>query len=221
MGVRRGQRALPGHGTGLPVDGRSRRASILVLAALLVVGLSLSQIPAAAHVAGDGPYGSTTTTVGGGPDPSCRLRETTASPGGTATARVHAAPRGSDVEIRFDGAVVAEETATGPGTSQQVNVDIEFAVPSDAPEGDHAVTAVGADFTVSCGTLTTSGQVLGASEEREQGGSLPKTGVYVALLLVVGFVLVLVGRVLLAASRRRTPDVHGPYPSRPRAPSRR
>jgi hypothetical protein len=192
---------------------------LFALAGLLLVGMALSQVPAGAHVAGDGPYGSTTTTVGGGPDTSCRLRETAASPGQTVTARVHAAPRGSEVEIRFDGAVVAEETATGPGNSPRVNVDIQFAVPSDAQEGDHAVTAVGADYTVSCGTLTTSGEVLGANEERDQGGSLPKTGVYVALLLVIGLVLVLVGRVLLVASRRRVPDVHGP--TRPRAPSGR
>ena len=221
MDVRRGQRGLPGHRTGLPVAGPGWRARGRGVVLAVVLGLALSQSPATAQDGGDGPYGSTTTTAGQGPNPSCRLSQSTASPGGTATARVHAAPRGSSVEIRFDGATVAEQTATGPGSSPQVNVDIRFTVPSDAEEGSHTVTAVGAEFTASCGTLETSGEVLSANEERGNGGSLPKTGVYIALLLVVGFVLVLIGRVLLAASRRTASDGHGSYPSRPRTPSGR
>ncbi|MFL6206859.1 MAG: hypothetical protein ACJ739_16075 [Acidimicrobiales bacterium] len=170
--------------------------------------LAVLALPTLAHAApaGDGPYGSTTTTADHGPQPSCRLRETTVAAGGTATARLKAVPRNSQVEIRFDGEVVAEDTATGPGSSPRVNTDIDFVVPADAEPGDHDVTAVGAEFTAPCGTLTTpDGEVLGETitNDGNGSGSLPKTGVYVALLLVIGVALVIVGRAVVEASRQR------------------
>jgi hypothetical protein len=205
MGVRRGPRAAAGHCPSVSL----RRGTLAVAAALLaVVALpALAQTSAHAAPTGDDPYGSTTTTADHGPKPSCRLRETTVAPGDTDTARLKAVPRGSEVEIRFDGRVVAKETASGPGKSPRVNVNIDFVVPSDATSGDHDVTAVSSEFTAPCGTVTIpDGEVLGETVTNDGTGgswSLPKTGVYVALLLVLGVALVIVGRAVLEASRQR------------------
>jgi hypothetical protein len=180
-----------------------RRAGALIGALLLVA--VLFPHAALAQDGGDNPYGSTTTTVDRGPDPSCRLRDRDLSPGETATAQVKAVARDTHVEIRFDGEVVAEAEATGPGSSPQVNIDIDFVVPADAGPGEHHVTAVAPSFTLTCGSSGgREGAVMGASLEREnQGGSLPRTGVYIALLVVTALALLLGGRAILTASRRR------------------
>jgi hypothetical protein len=220
MGVRSGSRPAGRPGTRLPLEGgaagprRSKDAFRRAALGLVVALLAILAIPDAAH-AGDGPYGSTTTTADHGPPPSCRLRESTVAAGDTATARVKAAPRDSQVEIRFDGEVVAKATATGPGSSPRVNVDIDFVVPADAEPGRHDVTAVGADFSASCGALDTrTGEVLSETVTNDRGGSgsLPKTGITVALLLVVAVALVIVGRAVLEASRQRARAAQGRHP---------
>jgi hypothetical protein len=177
------------------------------VAAVLALGLALSQGQAGAHVSGGGPYGSTTTTIGatGVVQPSCELLIASAAPGDNGSVRVGSAPRGSSIEIRFDGGVVAQAEATGPGSSPGVDVDVDFVVPTTASPGTHHVTAVGADFSVTC--ETSSGEefaVLSATLTNDGGsGSLPKTGITVALLLVVAVALVIVGRAVLEASRHR------------------
>jgi len=205
MGVRRGPGSAAGHRSSVPL----RRGTLAAAAALLaIVALPLlAQTSAQAAPTGDDPYGSTTTTADHGPQPSCRLRETTVAPGDTDTARLKAVPRDSEVEIRFDGRVVAKDTASGAGSSPRVNADIDFVVPSDATSGDHDVTAVSSEFTAPCGTATVpDGEVLGETVTNDGtggSGSLPKTGVYVALLLVIGVALLIVGRAVLEASRQR------------------
>ena len=159
-------------------------------------------------LAGD-PYGSTTTTAGPpGQTPSCVLRTRSAAPGETATVRVHSVERGITIELRFDGDTVVEATADGPGESAHVNIDIDFMVPTSAEPGQHFVTAVSADVTLSC--QTPNGEEFEVSEV--QGASATaddRSSERLLLLLVIGLIFVLVARVVLAASRRRVPDVHG------------
>ncbi len=180
-----------------------RRSAAVVAAVLLAVGVLAS--PARAQDGGNTPYGGTSTTIDDGPEASCRLRARVLSPGETATAQVKAVARGTHVEIRFDGEVVAEEDASGPGSSPRLNMEIDFVVPADAGPGEHTVTAVAPSFTLSCqapggGDL----EVRGASVERgDAGGSLPKTGVYIALLVVVALALLVAGRAFVEASRQR------------------
>lgn len=203
-----------------------RRAALFALAAGAAVLLLATAGPAQAQ---EDPYGSTTTTtVDRGPQPSCRLREDVVAAGETATARLKAVPRGSRVEIRFDGRVVAEAVATGPGQSPRVNMDVDFVVPADAEPGDHEVSAVGANFTTSCGTLDTrTTEVLAAEATNDangtgsgsRSGSLPRTGTYVALLLVIGVALVIVGRAVRDVARQRARAARA-HPHR-RDPTRR
>ena len=74
---------------------------------------------------------------------------------------------------------------------------VDFLVPKSAAVGTHIVTAVGDTFTCLCnprGEFT----VLAASK-----GSLARTGVEIALVLVVAAALLLVGRTFVSSSRRR------------------
>jgi hypothetical protein len=165
------------------------------------------------------PYGSSTTTAGPGPETTCRLREDVSAPGATATARVNAVPRDTDVEIRLDGEVVAEETATGPGQSAQVNIDIDFVVPDDTEPGAYEVFAVGAGFSVSCGTLSVEGEAAPAGFSGDgRSGSGVQTGIYLAIALAVLAALVMVRRSVLDTSRQRARAAQS---RRPRVSSRR
>ena len=216
MARERRTRRTPGGSEGrdehMRVGGRTRA----MLAAL--VGATLLLAPGTPAGAQDPYGGSTTSTAGPGPETTCRLREDTSSPGATATARVQAAPRDTEVQIRFDGVVVAEEMATGPGQSPQVNIDIDFVVPEDAEPGDHDVSAVGAGFSVSCGTLTVQSETTPAGFSRDGGsGSAAKSGIYVAIALAVLAALVMVRRSVLDASRQRARAAQS---RRPRGSSR-
>jgi hypothetical protein len=165
------------------------------------------------------PYGSSTTTAGPGPETTCRLRDDAAAPGATATARVHAVPRDTEVQIRLAGEVVAEEMATGPGQSPQVNIDIDFVVPDDTEPGEHEVFAVGAGFSVSCGTLSVEGEATPAGFTSDGGsGSGARTGIFLAIALGVLAALVMVRRSVLDASRQRARAAQS---RRPRVSSRR
>jgi hypothetical protein len=190
---------------------RVRRASGVVVALLVALGVAAS-ITGAPASAQEDPYGNTTTTSAPpGHTPSCRLRTESGEVGSRASVTVQSVARGSTVRLLFDGLPVAEEEATGPGSSPRTNVDIDFTVPPARP-GMHEVTAVGADFSASCRTSQGSGfevvgeaRVLSAHVTRGDSGgsSLPRTGVYLGLLLAVAIGLLLLGRVLLAGSRRR------------------
>jgi hypothetical protein len=182
---------------------RGRRGGAFALAVLVVLGLGVGS--AAAQ---DGPYGSTSTTAGPGTEASCQLRTRAAAPGETVSVRLKAIPRGERVEIRLDGETVAEATATSSGSSPRVNLDVDFVVPADTEPGEHIVTAVSAGFNASCQTANgdnlevASGAVLSGGEERG-GGSLARTGMYAAILVVTALGLLLVGRAVLTESRRR------------------
>jgi hypothetical protein len=191
--------------------GPTRRRHLAALGAGLVAVLMLAA-PAAAQ---EDPYGSTSTTHATGPQPSCRLDEPSVTPGSTTVAHVHAAPRGSTVRIFFDGEPVAEAQANGPGSSPQVNIDISYTVP-DVDPGSYEVTAVGATFTASCGNQSVEGETVvgGKQVERDSvdsrgatgglGGSLPRTGLAIGMLLAAAVALILGGRALLDRARLRS-----------------
>ena len=197
---------------------RTARRATAALLALTFVLATVAAAPAGAQ--DDDPYGSTTTTAKHGQRPSCRLRTEAGEVGSQASVTVKRVDRGATVRVLFDGRQVAEADATAPGSSAQVNVDIDFTVPEAEP-GTHEVTAVGADFTASCRTahgdgfqVVASGEVL-ASEvtrpESSDGGSLPRTGMYFGLVLAA-LALLVVGWVLLAGSKRRGDAATGARP---------
>jgi hypothetical protein len=209
------------------VVGSTRWGRDAVARVAIALAIALALVGAAPAAAQDGPYGSTSTTRGPGTQPSCQLRTRAAAPGETVTVHLRAISRGDQVEVRLDGEVVAQATAPSSGSAPRVNFNIDFVVPSDTEPGQHAVTAVGAGFTASCRTangddLQVAGsEVLSSGVERGGGGgSLPRTGMYIALLVALALVLLVVGRAVLTESRRRarsvTLDVHGPTPRTPR-----
>ncbi len=203
--------------------GHARHGRRAVLGLVALIALTVAAAPVAAQ--DGGPYGSTSTTAGPGTQPSCQLRDRVAAPGESVTVHLRAIPRGEQVEIRLDGEVVAEATADSSGSSPRVNMDVDFVVPADTEPGEHAVSAVGAAFTASCTTANgddlevASGAVLSGGEERG-GGSLARTGMYLAVLVAIAAGLLIVGRAVLLESRRRARsasiELPGRYPRTPR-----
>jgi hypothetical protein len=186
----------------------TRALAALVGAALLAV--------LAAPLAGaqTDPYGSTTTTAPGEVEAACTLSVAKAKPGEKVTAKVTGVFFGEKVRILFDDLQVAEVTAPAVAAqsaaapvalggqllaqaADSTTVTVDFLVPKSAAVGTHIVTAVGDTFTCLCnprGEFT----VLAASK-----GSLARTGVEIALVLVVAAALLLVGRTFVSSSRRR------------------
>lgn len=201
----------PGPRRGKSEMARNQRQRSIVAAGVLavIVGLFVVVLAPPAAAQDGGPYGSTTTTAPAPPgqQPSCQLRTREMAPGARAAAAVRAVPRGSTVRLLFDGEEVARAEADGPGQSATVNIEMEFVVPSDAESGPHEVVAVGPGFTARCEIPAGGGaQVLGTSTSRSRGGllgRLPRTGVFVALLLVLAAALLLVGRLLVDAAGQR------------------
>jgi hypothetical protein len=202
------------------------------IAASLVTAALLSLVAAPLAGAQD-PYGSTTTTTSGvsEAEASCSLSLSQGKPGTEVTAKVAGVFFGEHVRILFDGVLVAEATAPAapvvaqsasgavvfggqaiagvdqPGTT---TLTIKWTVPK-AAAGTHIVTAVGDTFTCFCnpkGEFT----ALAASSG---GGNLARTGVEAALMLVLGMVLLLVGRAFVAEARRRRPDLRDHDAERP------
>ncbi|MBA2752572.1 MAG: hypothetical protein H0U41_10155 [Actinobacteria bacterium] len=125
-------------------------------------------------------------------------------------------PLGAVVTILFAGTEVAQATApdqqaaatgapvllggvalpagAGAGTT---TVEIPFEVPNVRP-GSYVVTATGDTFSANAGfRVVATGQGSGG------GRSIPRTGVYAALMVAVAIGLVLAGRAALEGSRRR------------------
>ena len=212
MGVSRRQQA----------SGRSNGTTGRLAGLSLVVVVALGILLAGAAAAQDDPYGSTSTTAGSGPPgaATCELTVTSGEPGVEGTATVHNVPFGGTVRILLGGIEVGR--ATAPQSAQSVGapvllggqvlpqqaarttVTVPFVVPS-MPPGPYLMTAVGVDFAGVC-SAETGGHVdvLGETVTRDGGGrSLPRTGIYVLLLLAIAVALVLTGRALIEESRRR------------------
>ncbi len=102
------------------------------------------------------------------------------------------------------GGVVLFGGAALPAGAATTTLNIGVTVP-DLEPGSYLATAVGPDFTIPCGPGENGAfEVLASDETARPGdGSLPRTGIYIALLLALAVVLLLVGRALLSAARRR------------------
>lgn len=179
-GRRRGQRQRRG-------TARALRVALLIATSVLLAA------PAAS--AQDDPYGSTTTTAGAPPaSVTCEADLATGQPGDEASATIRNLPPGGEVRLLFGGIDVG-------GTSTD---RIDFTVP-DLPPGTHLLTAVGVGFAVSCSAGLDGVEVLAGTITRrpEGSGALPRTGVFVALLVAVAVALLLLGRALVGVARDR------------------
>lgn len=208
-------------------ENRSTTATTALLVALSAFLLLLLPAPAGAQ---DDPYGSTTTTTTEptGVEATCDLSTDVASTGSQVTATVAGVPVGETVRLLFGGTEVARSTAQSDGQSAVATLQIRFTVP-DVDDGSYLVAAVGATFTAECSVGFTAGgaQVLGFTVERGAGsgssgrGSLPRTGVAIALLLAVALALLIVGRSVVDSARQRSVRPAGPVVPGPHAGARR
>lgn len=162
------------------------------------------------------------------PSKSCGISLSTAQVGATVTATVTNVPEGGTVRIMFDGSVVASNAddeqslsvggplfaRSAPARQTSSDVVLDFTVP-DVPPGTYSVTAVGADFTVTCGDGdgNTDFQVLaGNSLPRTDAdgnngsghvGPLPFTGLEVGVLVLLAIALIGAGWYALRRSKSR------------------
>lgn len=157
---------------------------------------------------------------------SCDMDLLSGQVGDPGSATVRNLPPGGEVRLLFGGIEVGSATAplaaqsagapvrfNGPALPAQAGtstVRIDFVVPQVAP-GVYLVTAVGVGFAVSCHAGLDGFEVLAGNITRPDSGglgTLPRTGIFIALLLALALVLLLVGRALVEASheRRRAED---------------
>ena len=165
----------------------------------------------------DPAYGcNPSTTAPTGPPPSCSVDVGVVVGGQVANATVVNAAGGAAIQITLDGAPAGSGVADGAGSAT-----VAFTVPEGIAPGSHAVFAIGAGFSASCGEVTVEGVGSNVVENPQpgaggagdvgageidrgvSGGSLARTGIEVALLLVIALVLLLVGRWLVGIERRR------------------
>jgi hypothetical protein len=148
--------------------------------------------------------------------PTCSTSATVATGGQVLSASVANAPAGAAIQITIDGVTAGSGAADATGSAT-----ITFTVPVGIAPGSHAVFAVGAGFSASCGELSVegvqsnvvenpapgggaAGDVAGNDVARGRGGSsLARTGIELALLLAIALALLVVGRRLVAVERRR------------------
>lgn len=171
------------------------------------------------------PYGATTTTAPIDFFPTCHYTLAASAPGTTASLTVTNVPFGATVRVLVGGVeagratapLAAQAASAGvlfggaalPAQAATTTLVIPFTVP-DLPPGVYQVTAVGADFTLTCDQETIEvlgggGTDSGTDGGKDSGGlgNLPRTGIYVGLLLALALILLLVGRALTEASRRK------------------
>ncbi|MDP1821167.1 MAG: LPXTG cell wall anchor domain-containing protein [Acidimicrobiales bacterium] len=198
-----------------------RTTTRLAVALLAAAALLIVVAPTAGAQEDGDPYGNTTTTTDGGTDggidevtATCTLTLREGRPGDTVTATVDGVFFGESVRILFDGvqvgsttAPVAAEAVGGavafngvalPAQAETTSVRVTFTVPK-AAVGTHVVTAVGDTFTCFCNPDGLF-RVLAAAKSKS---SLPRTGIYLALFLAIAGALLVAGRALIGASRRR------------------
>lgn len=194
--------------------GRGWRARS-VLGVVLVVALAPILATTAAAQQCDPVYGcSPTTSVPTTPPASCSLNAEVVTGGQIVTATVANAPAGAAIQVTIDGVPAGSGVADAAGSAS-----ITFTVPEGIAPGSHAVFAVGAGFSASCGELSVSGVGSEVVENTPPGGpsavegddvgrgggggGLARTGIEVAALLAIALLLIVVGRHLVAAERRR------------------
>jgi hypothetical protein len=179
--------------------------------ALLILGALLATVAFVGPAAAQDPYGPTTTEAPPqGATATCELSSGDGQPGESETATVANVPAGEVVRILFGGTEVGRSEAP-PGPDAFTTVSITFTIP-DVSADTYVVTGVGDTFSAECSAsfLIVAGEGLerpdsdgGGGGSTIGGGSLPRTGIYVGLLLVTAFVLLLIGRAMVEGSRRR------------------
>lgn len=169
-------------------------------------------------------YGCETTTTESTAAAQCDLNTTQVTAGDTVIATVTNVPVGDRIDITFNGVVIASATATadGQGTAagaaplapaghlavaQTVSggAQITFRVPPETATGSYEVRAIGPAFNADCTAGTDGLSVQGAAVTRNPvgGGSLSKTGITVALYLVLALALIIAGWQFVRAARAR------------------
>ncbi len=178
-----------------------QRASRVAAASALIV-LSALFAPALAGAQED-PYGTTETTAPPAVEGIvCQFDLEAAAAGTVVTATVSGRfAESGDVNITFNGEVVASEPVQGGATEQEVT--LRFSVPN-LPPGTYDVSATGPGFTEPCGrgTFTITGGT-GVNQGGSGGGSLARTGAELAPWVLAGLALLGVGAYLVRQSRRR------------------
>lgn len=140
-------------------------------------------------------YGCPTTT----PttlNPQCEMSVNEARPGDTVTAEVTGVAPGTELQVSFNGEIVASGVADAEGKAS-----IQFTVPN-LEEGQYRVFVTGAGVSAEC-SLDPGFAVLGNEQGNGGGGGLAFTGANVAILVAVGLAMLIAGRAVLESSRRR------------------
>ena len=163
------------------------------------------------------PYGCSTTSTTGGtgstttetttpttarPPITCTASPLSAEPGVRVDVTVTNVPGGTSVDLRFNGDVVDSGSAPAGDPS---DVALSVVVPA-VPPASYTLIAVGADFQAECaagGFAVVAATGVPRGDTGSGPGSLARTGIAVALLVAIGVALIVVGRVVLEAARRR------------------
>jgi hypothetical protein len=120
-------------------------------------------------------------------------------------------PAGTTVEFRLGGQPVATASSSASTAGAKADAAASFTVPN-LPPGQYELTAVGPGFLVSCTSAGGNGfGVLAEGAETPRGdtggspggGSLARTGITVAVLVAIALALIVLGRGVLEAGRRR------------------
>lgn len=213
-------------------DGSRRVVGLLVGALVALVGLSLlpragaveESTSAVTSTTCDQTYGCNPSTTEPAAATTCGLSSTSVTAGDTVTATVTNVPVGNQIQITFNGSVVASAVSTADGQGQQAlsqavapagylmvaavvegGAKITFRVPSSTAAGTYEVRAIGAGFNANCATGTNGLEVKAAVLARAGGGgSLSATGIEVATYLAAALVLLILGWQLVLMARRRT-----------------
>jgi hypothetical protein len=179
----------------------ARPRQLLVATLLAVIAVPLAASASTAQTC-DPYYGCGTTTTGGSLPPSCSQAGGAVSGGEVRFATVDHVPAGATIRITFDGVTVGSGLASATG-----HANVAFTVPDEVGPGVHPVFAIGAAFSVACGTFGTTeapqpADVAGNNAERG-ASSLPRTGIEIAFLVALAVVLVVGGQRLVAYELRR------------------
>ncbi len=150
-------------------DGSRRVVGLVVGALVAILGLTLLPSAGAVEQAAsavttttcDQAYGCGTTTTEPPPAATCGLSATSVTAGDTVIATVTNVPVGDEIQITFDGSVIASAESTAGGGAQ-----ISFRVPSTTATGIHEVRAIGEGFNANCAAEPTDSR----SRRRSRNG---------------------------------------------------
>lgn len=176
--------------------------------------------------------GTTTTTAppAGTAEPECIVSQNAGRIGVNVDVVITNVPIGIRVNLLLNGIQVDSAVAGGSGSaaatlgspgdgalksarsaksaaqaSGLADVRFDFRVPS-GPSGSYTLIAVGDGFVCECFPFTILREVAGGNDQnpgRNNGGNLARTGFTVLGLLLVAALLLVLGRAMVEASRRR------------------